>query len=230
MVNSQTRNSGSNSYSRNFNSNYFTKSPLQSSLHSLLVHLTSTSKIIQQWPDSQGDNASIHIDTTTKLIQSLQKIIESVKNVEDKSLTRLTTDSKEDLELKKNLREYQVPMDLLDLMDYGHVDNDLHHLFGLNPDCFIRGLLREALRQMAGLKRRKVALEMLGKAVEKGMKERKRKSAKKNEITAISKSDIFEKKGVKRGRKDLDDDTHENMDSSNHDTGEPPTKRAASCL
>lgn len=36
-------------------------------------------------------------------------------------------------------------------------------------DCFSRGLLREALGQLAGLKRRKLALEMLGKAIQTGL-------------------------------------------------------------
>ena len=36
-------------------------------------------------------------------------------------------------------------------------------------DCFSRGLLREALGQLAGLKRRKLALEMLGSAVQSGL-------------------------------------------------------------
>ena len=36
-------------------------------------------------------------------------------------------------------------------------------------DCFSRGLLREALGQLAGLKRRKLALEMLGAAIQAGL-------------------------------------------------------------
>ena len=39
-------------------------------------------------------------------------------------------------------------------------------------DCFSRGLLREALGQLAGLKRRKLALEMLGAAVQAGLSTR----------------------------------------------------------
>jgi hypothetical protein len=39
-------------------------------------------------------------------------------------------------------------------------------------DCFSRGLLREALGQLAGLKRRKLALEMLGAAVQAGLDRR----------------------------------------------------------
>jgi hypothetical protein len=39
----------------------------------------------------------------------------------------------------------------------------------LTIDCFSRGLLREALGQLAGLRRRKKALEMLGAAIQKGL-------------------------------------------------------------
>ena len=39
----------------------------------------------------------------------------------------------------------------------------------LRSDCFSRGLLREALGQLAGLKRRKLALEMLGAAIQNGL-------------------------------------------------------------
>ena len=40
-------------------------------------------------------------------------------------------------------------------------------------DCFSRGLLKEALGQLAGLKRRKLALEMLGAAVQTGLNHKK---------------------------------------------------------
>jgi hypothetical protein len=43
---------------------------------------------------------------------------------------------------------------------------------GFFSDCFSRGLLREALGQLAGLKRRKMALEMLGAAVQAGLNKR----------------------------------------------------------
>ena len=39
-------------------------------------------------------------------------------------------------------------------------------------DCFSRGLLKEALGQLAGLRRRKLALEMLGAAIQTGLNQR----------------------------------------------------------
>jgi len=213
-----------------------TNSPptLQDRLQTLLLNLTSTSKILQKWPDSQGDKASIHIDTTTKLIHALQRITQSLKQVEDKSLTRLASDDNRDIELKKKLREYQVPLDLVDLMDYGYTESDSHNLFGLNPDCFIRGLLREALRQLSGLKRRKVALEMLGKAIEKGIVEKKERMDLESKIAPRSRDSVStvpdenhsETKKKKRDRSERGE-ILENEVAGDIAIDEPATKRRA---
>ena len=56
-----------------------------------------------------------------------------------------------------------VPVDLLELLD---------HQGGLNPECFARGLLQEAIGQLEGLKRRKVALEGLATAVQQGLEQK----------------------------------------------------------
>lgn len=45
----------------------------------------------------------------------------------------------------------------------------MNSYFVFMPDCFSRGLLRESMGQLAGLKRRKLALEMLGAAVQAGL-------------------------------------------------------------
>lgn len=145
-------------------------------LHSLLGCLAESSKIIRKWSSSDTES---HATTTNRLIESIHRIRQAVKDVEDRSVVRLHSsqqggDSERDVLFKQRLREYQVPLDLLELMDYGHdasQDNG-YNLFGLNPECFLRGLLREALRQLSGLKRRKVALEMLGNAIEEGIVER----------------------------------------------------------
>lgn len=207
---------------------------LQDRLHTLLLNLTSTSKILQKWPDSQGDNASIHIDTTTKLIHALHRIIQSLKQVEDKSLTRLASDDNRDIELKKKLREYQVPLDLVDLMDYGYTDGDSYQLFGLNPDCFIRGLLREALRQLSGLKRRKVALEMLGKAIEKGIVEKKERMDLESKSLPETSDNVNnapddtqpERKNKKRNRPDQEESLDKESSVENA-VDEPAPKRRA---
>ena len=124
---------------------------LQTKLHVLLTQLGQTSELIKTWPESNGDDASIHVETTTKLITSIQALLKDLQDVEGVIQTKA--------ELRQTLAQCQVPINLLDLLDHGD---------GLNPDCFSRGLLREALGQLGGLKRRKLALEMLGKAVQSG--------------------------------------------------------------
>mmetsp|Transcript_3885 Transcript_3885/g.10172 ORF Transcript_3885/g.10172 Transcript_3885/m.10172 type:complete len:201 (-) Transcript_3885:1435-2037(-) len=125
---------------------------LQERLHILLTRLAKTTDLIKTWPESDGDDASIHVETTSKLITCVLDVVTALQKVEGII--------KADVVLKKSLQECKVPINLLDLLDHGN---------GLNPDCFSRGLLREALGQLAGLKRRKLALEMLGAAIQAGL-------------------------------------------------------------
>ena len=134
---------------------------LQERLHTLINNLYNTTELVKNWEDSE--NASDHVQTTTKLIASLQEVLQSVKNVETKVLKGDGTE--EDKKVIQELKDSPVPLDLLELMDYGG---------GVNPDCFARGLLQTALRQLAGLKRRKLALGLLGSAVSDGMKRREK--------------------------------------------------------
>lgn len=121
---------------------------LQERLHELLSRLANTMEVIQKWPES--NDASVHVATTSQLIDAVQKVLASIEKVEGMVGG----------ELKEQLLEHAVPLDLLDLLDHGD---------GLNPECFTRGLLQEALQQLKGLKRRKRALELLGEAVQKGL-------------------------------------------------------------
>ncbi len=45
---------------------------------------------------------------------------------------------------------------------------------GVNPDCFARGLIKEALRQMGNLQRRKASMRMLAITIQNGMNEREK--------------------------------------------------------
>mmetsp|Transcript_43897 Transcript_43897/g.48868 ORF Transcript_43897/g.48868 Transcript_43897/m.48868 type:complete len:214 (-) Transcript_43897:598-1239(-) len=128
---------------------------LQERLHILLTHLATTTDLIKTWPESDGDDASVHVETTTKLITAVLSVVTALQKVEGVI--------KADAVLKRSLQECKVPINLLDLLDHGN---------GLNPDCFSRGLLKEALGQLAGLKRRKLALEMLGAAIQTGLNQR----------------------------------------------------------
>lgn len=125
---------------------------LQEQLHDLLSRMADTTNIIKNWEESEGDDSTVHVETTTQLMTSIRQILEALQRVEGVVKT--------DEVLQQELRECPIPLDLLDLMDHGG---------GLNPDCFLRGLLKEALGQLAGLKRRKLALEMLGEAIQQGL-------------------------------------------------------------
>mmetsp|Transcript_32280 Transcript_32280/g.67683 ORF Transcript_32280/g.67683 Transcript_32280/m.67683 type:complete len:127 (-) Transcript_32280:237-617(-) len=81
--------------------------------------------------------------------------------------------SKEALEAFRSSLEDKcpIPLDLLDLLDVVMTQ----HPFGMNPQCYARGLMKEAMRQLAGLERRKRALAMLAQSIEIGMDDAARK-------------------------------------------------------
>jgi len=178
-----------------------------------LNRLSDATDILKNWPESDGDDSSVHVETTTKLIGSLQKIVAAVKEVEEKAMKG--DGSEGDKRLIKALREMQVPLDLLDLMDYGG---------GLNPDVFARGLLREAVRRLAGLKRRKLALELLSSAVHNGMvrREARKRTAAVAAAAAAAESEKAEIESHEKKRKRENEGF--NGDRSGDD-GEPPLKR-----
>mmetsp|Transcript_461 Transcript_461/g.646 ORF Transcript_461/g.646 Transcript_461/m.646 type:complete len:237 (+) Transcript_461:121-831(+) len=134
---------------------------LQEALHTLLTRLSETSEIIQKWPEpeSNSDHESIHAETTTKLIKSIHKVVNGIRLVEEKVNPNLGDEkpSEQHIALANNLRQTAVPLDLLDMMDYAG---------GLNPDCFARGLLIEALQQFSNLSNRKSSMTMLANLVQ----------------------------------------------------------------
>lgn len=163
---------------------------LQDRLHELLSRLASTSDIVKNWPESEGDNSSIHVERTTRLIASIRETITSISKVEGVVQA--------DAALKQSLTECLIPFDLLDLLDHGG---------GLNPECFSRGVLQEAMGQLAGLKRRKRALEMLGFAVQRGIEQRDSEQAN----TVVKKEVEEAKPSLKRER---EGNEGENMEES----------------
>jgi hypothetical protein len=129
---------------------------LQERLHELISRISDTTDVVKGWPESSGDDASTHVRATSKLIQSIREIILAIERVEGVA--------KKDEVLWGKLQDCPIPLDLLDFLDCAN---------GLNPEMFVRGLLREALSQLAGLRRRKVALEMLGSAIETGLEKKR---------------------------------------------------------
>jgi hypothetical protein len=129
---------------------------LQDKLHDLLTRLSQTMELVKSWPEDKG-SPSVHVENATKLIAAIRHIVTALQKVE--SIVQ------ENTALRRTLQSCAIPTDLLDLLDHGG---------GVHPDCFSRGLLQEALGQLAGLKRRKLALEMLGSAVQAGLTKKKR--------------------------------------------------------
>jgi hypothetical protein len=128
---------------------------LQERLHELLSRIATVSDIVKNWPESDGDVTATHVERTSRLIAAIRQVLTMIEKTE--------TVVKADAALKQSLQDCLIPLDLLDLMDHGG---------GLNPDCFSRGILTEALGQLAGLTRRKLALSMLGAAVQQGINQR----------------------------------------------------------
>lgn len=83
-------------------------------------------------------------------------------------------------------------------------------------DCFSRGLLREALGQLAGLKRRKLALDMLGAAIQTGLDQRDAANKGKNVVHAST-------AGSQKRKLEVDDNTTEQQQQPELD--EPPAKK-----
>jgi len=88
-----------------------------------------------------------------------------------------------------------------------------------NKDCFSRGLLKEALGQLAGLKRRKLALNMLGAAVQAGLNMRSAMEAGTSANDTMA--DDGNNKSTKRRREDGAD---EGGASTSADTNNPSSE------
>lgn len=165
---------------------------LQDCLHELLTRLASVSDLVKNWPESsEGNDSSVHMERTTRLIAAIRQLVAMIVKTEGAV--------KSDSVLKQSLQSCLIPLDLLDLLDHGG---------GLNPDCFSRGILKEALGQLAGLTRRKLALEMLGAAVQQGI----------NLQDAQRKSEMKESTAKREREVEVDDGEAVVLE-------EPPTKR-----
>jgi hypothetical protein len=92
---------------------------LQQRLNVLLTKLSRSIEIVKSWPTTDGDDASIHVKTTSKLISSILEIKYALEGVEGTL--------KADVQLRKALQNCPIPIHLLDLLDHGN---------GLNPGTF----------------------------------------------------------------------------------------------
>lgn len=94
---------------------------LQERLNQLLSNLSSSIEIVKTWPSTDGDDASIHVKTTSKLIVAVWEILKALEKVEGTI--------KADAELRKALQNCPIPVNLLDLLDHGN---------GLNPGTYLK--------------------------------------------------------------------------------------------
>ncbi|KAL7451615.1 hypothetical protein ACHAWC_003441, partial [Mediolabrus comicus] len=140
-------------------------------LRILLNRLQTSADILQNWPETQGDSSKVHADTGKELIASIRKIVTGLRSVErhvngtgPSPAANIPAEALEKFRTSID-EKCPIPLDLLDLLDIGQP-------FGINPQCYARGLMKEAMRQLTGLERRKKALAMLGDAIEKGLNDR----------------------------------------------------------
>lgn len=212
---------------------------LQDLLHTLITRLSESSEIIKSWPEQDGpyDN-SIHTETTSKLITSIHKVVDAIRLVEERVNPNIGEDendkaTEQEIFLANQLRQTAIPLDLLDMMDTNT----------LNPDCFARGMLSEALRQFSNLGNRKNCMNMLASLVENGfqiqmkmqqqrekereMKMKQEQEEERNEIELANvkaeELDVKEDGESKKRKRELDEVREE---GDNDDTiTEPPTKK-----
>jgi hypothetical protein len=218
---------------------------LQERLHELLSRLSATTDWVRHWPDGQEGGAdastsSIHVESTSKLIALIRSVLTSIQAVENIVARNAA--------LKERLSKCLIPMDLIELLDHGAASEKAAAASGstatataategggggLNPDAFSRGLLKEALGQLAGLKRRKLALEMLSLDISQRQRRRQQAAAAAAEEAAeeaaasAASAAIVEEASKKRSRSD-DEETPldaDNDDDDNDGVEEPPAKK-----
>ena len=213
---------------------------LQETLHILLSRLAAAMEHVKNWPSEQqasqqqsssqqassssktaaqqskkssgttftsSSSTNVHVAATSTLIQHIRDVITAVERVE--------STIKKDGTVRQSLRECLIPLDLLDVLDSSM----------LHPDCFIRGLLREALGQLAGLRRRKLALELLGNAVQSGMRHRQQPLQKQQQQPQPLHEGIAPTNKRVRSPGPAGP-VNNNGPTSDEDSGPPPAKRA----
>ena len=175
-------------------------------LRILLNRLQATQEILQNWPETRGAETE---KTTEKLIASIRKIVLGLRAVERHvNGTGPANQGASESISPEALRAFRtsletkcpIPLDLLDLMDVNPPP------FGLNPQVYARGLMKEAIKQLAGYERRKRALEMLGNALEKGMDEAQEDPASAESSSPKEKGTVNATRKRKSDELDLEDE------------------------
>ena len=168
---------------------------LISSIRNIVVGLRSVECHVNGTGPSNTNN-------TTKTKDSSNK--ETATPGGDGSQIQLSQISNESLQSFRSSLEQKcpIPLDLLDLLDVGisqSGNKSNNNTFGINPQVYIRGIMKESKRQLCGLERRKRSLSMLATCIEEGMK---------NDKAGVL-DDVVEKKKSTVKRKRDDDELKE---------------------
>mmetsp|Transcript_4768 Transcript_4768/g.9408 ORF Transcript_4768/g.9408 Transcript_4768/m.9408 type:complete len:217 (+) Transcript_4768:66-716(+) len=176
-------------------------------LRDMLDALSTTIETLKSWPAETGERAeeseTVHDVRTAEFMGCVRRIASAISRVE-----KITNDDT----CRKFLDRCRVPLDLLDLLDFGYGSFDISGnksgkmagtgaTGGLNPELYARGIMEEAMRQHAALQRRRGALRDLGLAVREWLEEKKNEDGT-ADVTGDSslKSDtaVKKKKGTRR--------------------------------
>lgn len=132
-------------------------------LRECLTRTNAITSCLIKWPDTTTGGGTrsdkkkkIEDEQITKLIEMLNLLIHEINNL-DMALG--------DEETGGELWDIKVPVDLIALMDYED----------LNPELYVKQLLKICLNMEANLQRRKQAMSELGGGVRSILQERKRK-------------------------------------------------------
>ena len=139
-------------------------------------------------------------NTTTKIEDTSTKEIATPGGERSQiQLSQISTESLQSFRFSLE-QKCPIPLDLLDLLDVGIIQagnkGSSNNTFGINPQIYVRGLMKESKRQLCGLERRKKSLNMLASCIEEGMKKDKDKAG--------LDDGVDKKKSIKRKR-DNDD-------------------------
>jgi len=139
---------------------------LPTRLRELLSAISGSIDQLKSWPaesaERDGAAESVHDVNTAEFVRCVRHIASAVGRVEKCA--------NEDA-CRKILDGCRVPLDLLDLLDFGGGKGS-EAIAGTNPELYARAIMEEALRQHAALQRRRGALRGLGMAVREWLEEK----------------------------------------------------------
>ena len=176
---------------------------LISSIRNIVLGLRSVECHVNGTGPSNNNNTN---NTTGKTEDASNK--ETATPGEGGSQIQLSQISNESLQSFRSSLDTKcpIPLDLLDLLDVGiQQSKGSSNTFGINPQVYVRTLMKESKRQLCGLERRKRSLSMLATCIEVGMKKDKVSSLGGVLDDNVDKKDVEKKKSNVKRKRDGDD-------------------------